>query len=50
MTPAALRRACLAMPGATETFPFGPENSVFKVSGKVFAITGSTASHRCASR
>ena len=39
MTPAALRRACLAMPGATETFPFGPENSVFKVSGKIFAIS-----------
>ena len=39
MTAAALRRACLAMPGATETFPFGPENSVFKVAGKVFAIT-----------
>ena len=39
MTPAELRRACLAMPGATETFPFGPENSVFKVSGKIFAIS-----------
>ena len=34
VTPAALRRACLAMPGATETFPFGPENSVFKVCGQ----------------
>jgi predicted DNA-binding protein (MmcQ/YjbR family) len=39
VTPAELRRACLAMPGAVETFPFGPENSVFKVSGKIFAIT-----------
>jgi predicted DNA-binding protein (MmcQ/YjbR family) len=39
VTPAALRRACLAMPGATEDFPFGPENSVFKVSGKIFAIS-----------
>ena len=39
MTPAALRRACLAMTGATETFPFGPENSVFKVAGKIFAIS-----------
>jgi predicted DNA-binding protein (MmcQ/YjbR family) len=36
---AALRKACLAMPGATETFPFGPENSVFKVAGKIFAIS-----------
>jgi predicted DNA-binding protein (MmcQ/YjbR family) len=39
VTAAALRRACLAMPGATETFPFGPENSVFKVAGKIFAIS-----------
>jgi predicted DNA-binding protein (MmcQ/YjbR family) len=39
VTPAALRRACLAMPGATETFPFGPENSVFKVAGKIFALS-----------
>jgi predicted DNA-binding protein (MmcQ/YjbR family) len=39
VTPAALRRACLAMPGATETFPFGPEHSVFKVAGKIFALS-----------
>jgi predicted DNA-binding protein (MmcQ/YjbR family) len=39
MTAAALRRACLEMPGAEETFPFGPENSVFKVEGKIFAIS-----------
>jgi predicted DNA-binding protein (MmcQ/YjbR family) len=39
MNAAALRRACLAMTGAEETFPFGPENSVFKVEGKIFAIT-----------
>jgi predicted DNA-binding protein (MmcQ/YjbR family) len=39
VTGAELRHACLAMPGATETFPFGPENSVFKVSGKIFAIS-----------
>jgi predicted DNA-binding protein (MmcQ/YjbR family) len=40
MTPAALRRRCLALPGATEEFPFGPETSVFKVAGKIFAISG----------
>ena len=34
VTPAALRRACLAMTGATEEFPFGPQNSVFKVCGQ----------------
>jgi predicted DNA-binding protein (MmcQ/YjbR family) len=39
MTPSALRRECLRMPGATEDFPFNPETSVFKVGGKVFAIT-----------
>jgi predicted DNA-binding protein (MmcQ/YjbR family) len=26
------------MPGASETFPFGPETSVFKVAGKMFAL------------
>jgi predicted DNA-binding protein (MmcQ/YjbR family) len=39
MRPAKLRDACLAFPGSAETFPFGPETSVFKVSGKVFAIS-----------
>jgi predicted DNA-binding protein (MmcQ/YjbR family) len=39
VTPSALRRDCLALPGSSETFPFGPENSVFKVSGKIFAIS-----------
>jgi predicted DNA-binding protein (MmcQ/YjbR family) len=39
MTPAGLRRRCLALPGATEEFPFDAENSVFKVAGKIFAIS-----------
>ena len=34
-----LRASCLARAGATETFPFGAEHSVFKVGGKMFAIT-----------
>jgi predicted DNA-binding protein (MmcQ/YjbR family) len=34
-----LRRLCLGFAGAEETFPFGPENSVFKVSGKMFALS-----------
>ncbi|WP_394770741.1 MmcQ/YjbR family DNA-binding protein [Lacisediminihabitans sp.] len=40
MTPDDLRDACLALPQATETFPFGEETSVFKTSGndKIFAI------------
>jgi predicted DNA-binding protein (MmcQ/YjbR family) len=35
----ALRHWCLEQAGAIEEFPFGPENSVFKVGGKIFAIT-----------
>ena len=38
MTPAELRRLCLELPGAEETFPFGSETSVFKVGGKMFAL------------
>jgi len=38
LTPAALKRLCLAFPGAEETFPFSPEVSVFKVGGKIFAL------------
>jgi len=36
--PAALRRVCLSHTGALEDFPFGPQTSVFKVEGKVFAL------------
>ena len=40
MTPERLRAACLSHPGAREEFPFGPRSpSVFKVAGKVFAIS-----------
>ena len=39
MGPAALRKHCLAQPDAIETFPFGPGVSVFKVGGKMFALT-----------
>jgi predicted DNA-binding protein (MmcQ/YjbR family) len=34
-----LRDFCLAFPGSAETFPFGPETSVFKVAGKIFALS-----------
>ena len=34
----ALRALCLGFPGAEETYPFSPEITVFKVSGKIFAI------------
>ena len=36
---AELRNLCLAFPGAAETFPFGPRTSVFKVAGKMFALS-----------
>jgi predicted DNA-binding protein (MmcQ/YjbR family) len=34
-----LRACCLAQVGAFEDFPFGPEHSVFKVVGKMFALS-----------
>jgi predicted DNA-binding protein (MmcQ/YjbR family) len=39
MNPAELRNHCLSFTGAEETFPFGPETSVFKVAGKMFALS-----------
>jgi predicted DNA-binding protein (MmcQ/YjbR family) len=39
MTPDELKVACLSQNGAEEQFPFGPDTSVFKVGGKVFAIS-----------
>jgi predicted DNA-binding protein (MmcQ/YjbR family) len=36
---AALRKWCLERPGATEERPFGPETTVFKVEGKLFALS-----------
>ena len=34
-----LKAACLALPGAVETFPFNDEVSVFKVAEKMFALS-----------
>ena len=39
MRPSELRRHCLALPGAVEEFPFTPDHSVFKVAGKMFALS-----------
>jgi predicted DNA-binding protein (MmcQ/YjbR family) len=33
-----LRTACLTLPEAEEYFPFGPETSVFRVGGRLFAL------------
>lgn len=35
-----LREYCLAKPATEETLPFGPDTLVFKVAGKMFALTG----------
>lgn len=34
------REYCLAKKGVEETFPFGEDTLVFKVMGKMFALTG----------
>jgi predicted DNA-binding protein (MmcQ/YjbR family) len=39
MNPAELREHCLSFTGSEETFPFGPKTSVFKVGGKMFALS-----------
>ena len=39
MTFRELREYCLAKPGAEESFPFGEQTLVFKVCGKMFALT-----------
>ena len=31
---------CLSLPGVTEEFPFGEETLVYKVAGKMFALSG----------
>ena len=39
MNARALRDLCLGFHGSEETFPFGFETSVFKVAGKMFALS-----------
>ncbi|MGQ4418225.1 MmcQ/YjbR family DNA-binding protein, partial [Streptomyces sp. SAS_269] len=39
MTPKELRAFCLSFNAVVEDFPFNPETSVFKVLGKMFALT-----------
>ncbi|MEU9893252.1 MmcQ/YjbR family DNA-binding protein [Streptomyces phaeochromogenes] len=39
MTPQELRTFCLSFNATVEDFPFSPEFSVFKVLGKLFALT-----------
>ena len=39
MDAAEFREYCLAKPSATEGTPFGPDVLVFKVGGKMFALT-----------
>ena len=44
MTPDELQRTCLAQPGAVETYPFREGLAVYKVEGKIFAISRLMAS------
>ncbi|MEU8744179.1 MmcQ/YjbR family DNA-binding protein [Streptomyces parvulus] len=39
MSPEDLRDLCLAFNASVEDFPFNPETSVFKVLGKMFALS-----------
>ncbi|MFD5632193.1 MmcQ/YjbR family DNA-binding protein [Streptomyces sp. NPDC127072] len=39
MTPKELRALCLSFNATVEDFPFNPDTSVFKVLGKLFALT-----------
>ena len=39
MDATALRGLCLQQSGAFQDFPFGPEHAVFKVAGKMFALS-----------
>ncbi|EMR02813.1 MmcQ/YjbR family DNA-binding protein [Cesiribacter andamanensis] len=39
MNPESLREFCLRLPAATEDFPFDAQTLVFKVGGKMFALT-----------
>ena len=38
-----LREYCLSKSGVEETLPFGPDTLVYKVSGKIFLLTGLNA-------
>ena len=42
-----LRNYCIAKPGVEETFPFDQETLVFKVMGKVFALTSLNDPDNC---
>lgn len=39
MNPESLREYCLSLPAASEEFPFDEQTLVFKVKGKIFALT-----------
>lgn len=43
----AFREYCLNKKGVEETQPFGPETLVYKVMGKMFALTGLEDPNRC---
>lgn len=42
-----LREICLSKKGTEETLPFGPDTLVFKVMGKMFALTSINEPNQC---
>ncbi len=38
MTAEQIRRFCLSLPHTTESSPFGPDDLVFKIGGKMYAV------------
>ena len=47
MNPEELRAFCLALEDTTEDFPFGPENLVFRIRGKIYLIIDLDQPDRC---
>jgi predicted DNA-binding protein (MmcQ/YjbR family) len=41
-----LRNYCIAKPGITESFPFGEDTLVFKISDKIFLLTSLSQPNR----
>jgi predicted DNA-binding protein (MmcQ/YjbR family) len=42
-----LREVCLSKKGTEETLPFGPDTLVFKLMGKMFALTSLSEPNSC---
>jgi predicted DNA-binding protein (MmcQ/YjbR family) len=47
MNPEELRSFCLSFENTTEDFPFGPENLVFRIEGKIYLIIDLSEPDHC---